>query len=289
MTLTRAEFQGQRDIAHRKQVQARISQLSAGLGLTGLGVVGASALARKKPKLMRIKPHQDAKAVADKWAQKGIYTTVGSTGVGSASSLYFAGTQKKEAAMSNKALQSQKLSKIGKASRAVDQKSPAWEMAGDQTDQRWRRKVSTSAERAHDFALESSRRKEQKYRDKAARARTAGDLSLAGGALVSIGAALKRRPRIAIPAAAIGGVGGAGGYATSNLHALRADRHGESARKIRARGFQRLADEDNPGGFAKDIGKALGAPYGGSVAGRVINRGGKMFFRRGYVAPRRWM
>jgi hypothetical protein len=273
--MTRHEFKEQKDIAHRKQVQAGISRISAGLGIAGLGVVGASAVARKKPKLLRIQPHR-AEEVAHKLSQRGIYTTVGSTGVGSASSLYFAGTQKKEARMSNEQLNRQKLSSLAKAYKTVTPPSPAaWKQAGDPLDQRWRDEVSMGSQRAHDYALEPSRRKEQEHRHKAAIGRNVALGSSLGGVGTLGAAAIKRRYGLLLPATALAG----GSFAARQYgkHQERqAERWGESARKIRARGFQRLEDK----------GKVQKA--GGSVAGRVVNRGGRLFFQRGFAVPNRF-
>ena len=289
MTLTAvatdADIRRQREIARRKKVQAGISTGSAALGAAGLGVLGASIVARKKPVLLKIKP-EHAERVASNLATKGVYTSVASTGAGSASSLYFAGTQRREAKMDNLQARRQKLSAVAKrASAAVDQGSPAWKRA--RADEgAWREYVSPGAQRAYDFALAPSRTKRDTRRSQAGYAAGAGAMGAVGGATA---ATALRRPRNRLAALGAAAAAAAGGYRGNRALHRKADQYDLASRKIRASGFQRLEDAVTSGYEDDLVRKGLPRAFGGAVASRVVRLpGGGRTLRRGYLVPRRW-
>ena len=85
-----------KEIKRKKSTQAKLSSASGALALGSLGVIGASALARKKPKLFKIKPNQAGK-VADAIKDKGYIIGSTGAGVGALGSLNFAQISRAEA------------------------------------------------------------------------------------------------------------------------------------------------------------------------------------------------
>lgn len=250
--ITEEQMRRQREIAARKRNQAAISRGSAALGLTGLGVTGASLIAGKRfpgaKKLhgaAKVAHRQQGAARRKMLKNVGIYTTVGSTGVGSASSLYFAGTQKKESALDTKVTNTQKkMSNQGavrksmqiefakrRESVAVPKGTRAWAAAKGPGDE-WQAHVSEGAMRGY----AANARGRQRYSQGSGMLVGGAGLGVLGGVGLSTG-------RAAIPGAAsllVGTALGVGGF-------LRRE-SGKPAMlrstKIKARGYQRKFDAE---------------------------------------------
>lgn len=85
-----------KQIKEKKSTQAKLSSASGALALGSLGVIGASAIARKKPKLFKIKQAQASK-IADNIKDKGYIIGSTGAGIGALGSLNFAQISRAEA------------------------------------------------------------------------------------------------------------------------------------------------------------------------------------------------
>jgi len=282
LPLTPAQIKQRQDIAHRKTIQSRISTGSASLGIGGLGLVAASALARKRPGLMRVKG--DPRAVSRKIKDKGYTLGITSTGVGSGSGLYFAGTQRREAKMDNQSLvEKPKMSALSKAARrsvAVQPGSPGWDESRWRRKDSWRPHVSQNAKSVYDGPLLPSRRRADADRAFGTAMLGAGAMGVAGG-MVPIATGI-RRSNIPLTLAGIAAEGGSVIAARAGSERFRsASRREEASRKIRARGHQRrLAAPPQYASVDK-----------GFVSSGLVRSGGRIkvrapFFRRPVLKPK---
>lgn len=252
--ITPDQLRRQREIARRKKYQSAISTGSAALGLGGLGITAASLVAGKKPRLLGIKP-QNAKKARNTLKNTGIYTTIGSTGAGSGSSLYFAGTQRRESQLDSKVTNTQQrmsnkhavgksmseIAEIMKAreSIAVPRGTQAWGMADSIRDQRWRDYVSEGALRGYGANAAGRRRHAQGTAGIAVGTAIGG--AGAAGLLTGVGSP-KRLGIFSAPLLVGTGVGAWGARRRSSGREAVLRSH-----KIKARGYQRMLDEERVG------------------------------------------